>query len=226
MSDVVLVLALAVLGGALTIDTTAAFQSMLSQALAAGALAGLVAGDVGLGLIVGATLQLVWMGALPVGAAAFPDAAVGAVVGAGLAGLLARSGIGTGLCVASGVLVGLAAGALGQRVTMRLRRFNVRLADLAVRRADEGSAAGVRGAVALGLGARFATGALLTLVVLGAALPLAGGLASMRPGGEYATALWAAPVAVASVAAAGRRKLTWFLLAAGFLVGVAVLAIV
>ena len=61
MSDASMIAVLALVAGALALDTTAALQVMVSQPLVAGSIAGLVVGDVPLGAAVGATLQLVWM---------------------------------------------------------------------------------------------------------------------------------------------------------------------
>ncbi|MBD3348192.1 MAG: hypothetical protein GF400_03215, partial [Candidatus Eisenbacteria bacterium] len=80
VTEAALLPVLAGLAGLLAIDATAALQIMVSQPLVAGALAGAACGDPGTGLVIGAVLQLIWLGALPVGAAAFPDAPVGTVV--------------------------------------------------------------------------------------------------------------------------------------------------
>ena len=113
VSDVQLILLLSLVGGALSLDATAAFQMMLSQPLVAASIAGLVVGDATTGLVVGAALQLVWMGVLPVGAAPFPDGAVSGVCGVGASVLLARSGVPAGLAVACGIGIALVAGAFG-----------------------------------------------------------------------------------------------------------------
>ncbi len=127
-------------------------------------------GDPGLGLVVGATLQLVWTGVLPVGAAPFPDGAVAGVTGVGVGAVLARSGVSPGLAAAAAVTAGLCAGAAGQRVTSGVRRLNVRYSTLASSRAEEGDPRGVTEAIVLGLVTRFATAALLTAATLSVSL--------------------------------------------------------
>ena len=101
MSEVQMIVALSLLGGALSVDATAAFQVMLSQPVVAGSIAGIVVGDPVLGLVVGSTLQMVWHGVLPVGAAPFPDGAVAGSVGVGVGAILAASGVSEGLAVAA-----------------------------------------------------------------------------------------------------------------------------
>lgn len=218
MSLLQTIVALSLLGGALSIDATAAFQVMLSQPLVAGGIAGAAVGDLGLGLAVGATLQLVWMGVLPVGAAPFPDGAVAGVSGVGAGSILMASGVPHGLALAGAVVVALLAGAVGQKVTTGVRRLNNRYAMLAESRADAGSSSGVTAAVLLGLATRFATAAVLTALVLSASLLLRP-LASVRAGGVFPTVLWAAPLAVAAIVAGGRAKSEGIYVLAGLAAG-------
>jgi mannose/fructose/N-acetylgalactosamine-specific phosphotransferase system component IIC len=219
MSDVQLIVALSLLGGLLSLDSTAFLQVMLSQPLAAGALAGLATGDLATGLVVGAALQLVWIGVIPVGAAPFPDGAVAGVAGVGAAALLAGHGVSGGLAVASGIVVGICAGAAGQKVTARVRRANVRFSDAAERRAEVGDPSGVRTAVLLGLGTRFVSAAALT----GAALSCSMILRSLVPldvRGAFPTLVWAAPIAAAALVVGGKGWEKGFI-AAGFVAGLA-----
>jgi len=77
--EIVLVL---VLGGLATLDLTEAFQGMWSQPLVSGPLIGWILGSWQDGLLIGILLQLLWLWYIPLGAAVFPDAGVGGVVGA------------------------------------------------------------------------------------------------------------------------------------------------
>jgi mannose/fructose/N-acetylgalactosamine-specific phosphotransferase system component IIC len=222
----VLIIVLSLLAGVLALDETAALQIMLSQPLVAGAAAGLVTGDVPLGLAIGATLQLVWSSVLPVGAAPFPDGAVASVAGVGVATLLSRAGAGAGVAVATGVLTGLAAGTVGQRVIAVVRKVNVRHADMALARARRGDAGGVGAAVARGVATRLAAGAVTAGAFLAAGgivarLIDARGLGSAGFAGTFPTLLWAAPVACAAVAASSRGALERLLMLAGFVAGLA-----
>ena len=54
-------------GGVLSLDRTAAFQSMVSRPLVTGPVMGLFLGDVGVGLSVGVLLELIYMADRPVG---------------------------------------------------------------------------------------------------------------------------------------------------------------
>lgn len=57
-------------------------SSMLDRPLIISSLVGLVLGDLTLGIMVGATLELVWLGAFPVGASNPPDMVSGTIIGA------------------------------------------------------------------------------------------------------------------------------------------------
>jgi len=74
-----------VMGAIVGLDSTAAFQIMVSQPVVACPVLGWMMGDPVMGWMVGITTQLLWMGKLPIGAATFPDGSMGSLVAAGLA---------------------------------------------------------------------------------------------------------------------------------------------
>jgi mannose/fructose/N-acetylgalactosamine-specific phosphotransferase system component IIC len=218
MSDAQLLITLALLGGALSLDVTAALQVMLSQPVAAGCIVGLAAGDPGLGLLIGAVLQLVWIGVLPVGAAPFPDGAVSSAVGVGAAVILERAGVAPGLSLPVGLIAGLMAGAASQLLTARVRQWNVRLAAAASARAELGDARGVTRAVVSALALRFATSAALVAVFVAASFALRS-LSVVNFGGSFPVLLWAAPLAAGAVIVGGRARWEGIFLAGGFVAG-------
>lgn len=59
--------------------------SHIHRPLVSGLIVGLILGDVRTGLIAGATLELVWMGAVPVGGAQPPNVVVGGIIGSAFA---------------------------------------------------------------------------------------------------------------------------------------------
>jgi mannose/fructose/N-acetylgalactosamine-specific phosphotransferase system component IIC len=223
--DAQLILVLSLVAGALALDETAALQVMLSQPLVAAAAAGLVVGDLGLGLAVGATLQLVWSGVLPVGGTPFPDGAVAGVVGVGTGVILSAGG--AGLSLAGAVFGGLASGFAGQRAVALVRRSNVGHSERARAFAERSDTRGVTQAVALGMAGRFLAGVVTAGAFLVAAWAVGAALfsgTSTPAAGQQAmpTLLWAAPVACAAFAASSRGALERLLLAAGFAAGMAV----
>jgi mannose/fructose/N-acetylgalactosamine-specific phosphotransferase system component IIC len=221
MNDAQLVVALALLGGVLSLDVTAAFQVMLSQPIAAGGLAGLLAGDPLTGIAVGGVLQLVWIGVVPVGAAPFPDGAVSAAVGVGAAVFLERAGATSGVSVTAGLVAGLLVGVASQFLTGKVRRWNVRFADLAESGASRGDGRSVGRAVGLALLLRFISSTLLAGAALGLALLLRPASVIDIDGG-FPAFLWAGAIAAGAILAS--RKGWWLAcsLAGGFVVGLLV----
>jgi mannose/fructose/N-acetylgalactosamine-specific phosphotransferase system component IIC len=72
------------LGSLLILDTTVAFQFLISQPLIACTLLGWFLGDAQLGLQIGVYLQLLWLSSIPVGAAIVPEGNVAAIIVTGL----------------------------------------------------------------------------------------------------------------------------------------------
>ena len=68
------------LGSLLVLDTTVAFQFLISQPLIACPLLGLFLGDMQLGVQIGMYLQLLWLSSMPVGAAIVPEGNIAAIV--------------------------------------------------------------------------------------------------------------------------------------------------
>lgn len=74
-------------------------QFGLRRPLPCGAVVGLLLGDLGQGLVIGATLELMWMGVGNVGAYSSPDVVSGAVVGTAM-GILTGGGVAAGVTIA------------------------------------------------------------------------------------------------------------------------------
>ena len=72
-------------GGALALDAEAAFQSMVSRPLVCGPIMGFLLGDVGVGLVIGAILELLNADNLLVGGRTPPDASLATAVAVTLA---------------------------------------------------------------------------------------------------------------------------------------------
>jgi PTS system mannose-specific IIC component len=117
-----------VMGIVAGLDTTAAFQIMVSQPIVACPLLGWMMGDPVMGWMVGITTQLLWMGKLPVGAATFPDGNMGSLVAAGLAvqfrKWLTLDDI--GVLLALSVLLGTAVAWVGGWIIVAQRKIQTR----------------------------------------------------------------------------------------------------
>jgi PTS system mannose-specific IIC component len=75
---------IALIGSLLALDTTVAFQILISQPIFSCPIIGYICGDTLLGLQVGFFLQLVWLIRLPVGASVIPEGNTAAIVIAAL----------------------------------------------------------------------------------------------------------------------------------------------
>ncbi len=225
MTEPMAIILLSILAGAVALDTTAALQMMFSQPLVAGTCAGLILGHPETGLLIGTALQLVWVWALPVGGAQFPDTGVAAVVGAGLAVLLISRGTAAGWAVSSGLFVALGVATVGRVVTVRLRRQNIRLAEKALSSVERGDLGGVRRAILQALGFRFMSATLLSLAVLVITVPLLAGVFGGVVVREFPALAWAAPVAAGTMLVIARGRFERVLLGAGVLVGVLMVAV-
>ena len=182
-------LLLALLAAWAAADTAAFGQFMVGQPLVAGWLAGLVVARPLEGLVMGASLQMLWSRLAPVGAAAYPDVGPATVGGVGTllfwpvvpgapsaASLAERLGFTAitaswrpevdPLAVLSGLAIALLAGAAGQRLVAAMRRHNADLGRRADAAALRGDFAGVERANGFGL----VRAAGLGVVVGGAAL--------------------------------------------------------
>lgn len=125
LEEIVLV---SLLGGILTVDERAGWQSLLSQPIFASVLVGFLLGDVGTALTVGLVLELVWLSIIPMRGTRRPDAVTGALVGAGTACLLIEhTGDPRFVFVASvGAVLGLVAGEASGACGRWAQRFRER----------------------------------------------------------------------------------------------------
>jgi mannose/fructose/N-acetylgalactosamine-specific phosphotransferase system component IIC len=110
------------LGGLLGLDGTAVGQFMISRPLVAGWLAGWVAGVPGMGIAIGAILELFLLVSFPTGGARFPEGSTAAVVAVGVAVPFEGSG-----AVAASVAMGLVWGQVGGWSVTVQRHVNGRL---------------------------------------------------------------------------------------------------
>ena len=128
----------ALVGGLLAVDSQACLHLIVSQPLAAGVLTGWVCGDAGLGLMVGAYLQLVWAYGASPGRAPGTDISSGAVVGVAVACAFSSDAPPGGGHIALGLLAAVAVGWAGARTERWRRTANEALAGWALRRLREG----------------------------------------------------------------------------------------
>lgn len=123
-----MILPLLLMGFVVGMDTTAAFQIMVSQPLIACTFLGWMVGDPVTGALVGIVTQLLWMGKLPVGAAWFPAGNTGSLVAAALVihlrNLTALDGV--GVLLALSVIWGAVVAWLGGQIIVIKRKIHTR----------------------------------------------------------------------------------------------------
>jgi len=143
------------LGGVVALDAVALGQTMVSRPVVAGTLAGLVTGDVALGVQVGALLELFLLVAVPAGGGRMPEGGVAAVVA--VAAATASPGPGG---LAFGTALGLLWGELASRTQSVVRDWNGRHVPLP----EDGPVlpSVVNRSIGLGLGAEAARGMAVT----------------------------------------------------------------
>lgn len=124
---------LVVLGAVVGLDLVSFPQMMLARPIVAGTLAGLVVGDVGVGLRLGVLFELFQYDILPVGATRYPEYGPATVVAVGAAHTFALP-FGIGLAT----VVGLFTAMIGGTSLQILRRLNTRAVTAAAAGLERG----------------------------------------------------------------------------------------
>ncbi len=134
------------------LDRTALMQFMVSRPIVAAPLTGLFLGSPGTGLAVGALLELLWLGRLPMGAAIPPDDTQIAVASTLLACMLGTSAStqSQGLILLS-LLVAIPLGKIGVIFDQWARRRNLRLSAKVTAALESGEISAVERAHLCGL---------------------------------------------------------------------------
>ncbi|NRY61906.1 PTS mannose/fructose/sorbose/N-acetylgalactosamine transporter subunit IIC [Clostridium beijerinckii] len=107
-------------------------QIMLERPIITGALVGLILGDLKTGIIIGAQLELIWMGIAGIGAATPPDVVTGGVLGTAFAIL---SGNGVEVALALAVPIAVLAQSLGVLVRI-VNSYFAQKANIYAKKAD------------------------------------------------------------------------------------------
>jgi PTS system mannose-specific IIC component len=211
----------AVLAALVAIDSGPWLLSLLARPLPAAALLGLLWGDPAGGAQVGAALELIYAGILPVGASRYPDAGTAGLVGAGVS-LCASVRLGQP-ALPLGIVLGLLAGHAGRGIETWRRALNAGWVARARARAERGDAAAIARVNDHALVFAALLGAASAVALLGLALLVAAPLVDVLPRLVAAPPPGALLAALGSGAAlrlwADRRVRAW--LAAGLAGGLA-----
>ena len=164
------ILTIALLGAIVGLDVVSFPQAMISRPIVAATITGMFLGEPEGGLLVGATLELIALETLPVGASRYPEWGSASVVGSALYALRPMHPAGA-LTVA--VLGALATAWVGGWSMYVIRRFNGIIARRWIPTLGLGSGRAVIAIQIAGSAADFARGGLLTLLAIVALDPLA-----------------------------------------------------
>ena len=168
---------IALLAGFLSLDATAAFQTMVSRPLVVGALTGLILGDGLAGLSVGCLIELIWLGLVPIGSVVVPDFTIAAAFAvAGTIFMMREEVPGVSWEAASVwmLLASLIFAYLGGLAEIGLRRFHTSLARWVDREIVKGNSVVLNYAVIISLVLVFFKGAVITGLGLAIFSPLLG----------------------------------------------------
>jgi PTS system mannose-specific IIC component len=117
--------ALSLLGGVLSLDRTAFFQTMISRPIVAGPLAGYLLGNFEAGCWCAILLELLWLTRLPIGGAVPPDDSLAILAGVAAAASLAlHPGVTVIEASSVGTLFGLPFAYLGRWADLKIRNQN------------------------------------------------------------------------------------------------------
>lgn len=199
-------LLLALVAGLAAVERKGFLQAMLSRPVVLGPLAGLAMGDAGAGLLVGIPLELLWLGAVNLGAALPLHEALGTAAVAGGAAL-AGARLGTPASPAAAALAFAICAPLaliGRRADALVERQNERLSARASRKLAEGDPRAAVRQNLLGLVLPFGISAALAPLGALAAGALAPALLRAWPGLEGPARLAFAALAGLSCAAGAK----------------------
>jgi mannose/fructose/N-acetylgalactosamine-specific phosphotransferase system component IIC len=180
--------------GFLGLDSTAAFQTMISRPLVTGFVTGFLLGDMVTGLAIGCLIELIWVGLVPVGSVVVPEFGLGAAVAsAGTIFFMRENQFGVSVEAVSVwmLLLGLVFAYLGGLVEIAVRRFHAVLARWVDGRLEKGDESSLAKAVVFSLILIFAKGFVLSLLGLVFFIPVISQSLSHLPVGILTGLGWA-----------------------------------
>jgi PTS system mannose-specific IIC component len=119
---------LAIIIAVLSLDTTIAFQTLISSPLFACPILGWILGDIHLGFELGFLLQLIWLSRIPAGAVIFPEGNLASMIVTSLILLNKSNGFpNTNLAIIfmEGILISF----IGAKITQYYRNLNGKILD-------------------------------------------------------------------------------------------------
>jgi PTS system mannose-specific IIC component len=192
--------------GALSLDRTAAFQSMVSRPLVVAPLTGWLLGDASAGLMIGVALEIILMGDIPVGRH-LPTHDTGVAIAAAAFGVTALDSFRAAgaevtalwalLAVPASVLAALPAARVYQRADSFIRRFNARFFHAAAASLEAGGADALMRENLKGLAVFFAVNTAAFIITIAPLMYIAG----WAPAAIHPSSMWPAAAGLAAIGA-------------------------
>lgn len=117
---------ISIIGAVILLDKYAFGEFGISQPLVTGVIIGALFGDIKMGIFLGAMLQLVFLGGLPIGRDIPPDGQLAGIIGSGAFFLLRTANL-SGHALLIAVLFALLAAVVGGTLDIFARHFNTKL---------------------------------------------------------------------------------------------------
>lgn len=127
---------IALLIGFIGLDTTIAFQVLISQPIFSCSILGWIFGDPALGVEIGIMMQLLWINIIPSGATTFPEANIASMVTCAIALKFAQLGL-PNLVFTSAFIIGIIVSYAGDRLTIIDRKLNGKILDMILKAARD-----------------------------------------------------------------------------------------
>ncbi len=211
---------LALLGALIALDNAMWGQFMIAQPLVSGSLFGLIAGDVQSGILVGATVQLLWIGVLPVGAFIPSDHSVTGSLTVILALFLVKAAaLSLGEATVLALAASIPAGYLSGKLDILVRQLNSEWNGPVERALEKSSGKPIVWAAWAGLGAAFLRNFLIYILWLTVGAVLLAAMAKgLSPAVRHALEMvfWMLPAVALAVVieAVMKERLLWWVMGA------------
>jgi mannose/fructose/N-acetylgalactosamine-specific phosphotransferase system component IIC len=179
-------LKLALVGGVVALDSSAAFQIMISQPLVGGLLTGWALGDLWLGAFLGLLFQGLYLAEFPIGARIYPDSNLGAVQAAAVTVYLRHDlHVALGLSLLLGFFWAIPTSMIGGQMIIWQRRWHGRYLPVVDRLIATGRERTISVLYVAVILENFLVGALLTTILFLLGRQTLGWLASNLPYEAY-----------------------------------------
>lgn len=129
-------------GGVISLDRIAAFQIMVSRPIVAGPLVGMLCGSLAAGIIIGALVELLWIGDLPVGGHIPTHETAVVVIAVSVASIM-KGSLPEKELFGLAILLAIPFAVVCQRLEEMVRNFNKNYYLKAVESIEGGSASGI-----------------------------------------------------------------------------------